>query len=250
LNPYYSTAVLDAVMSQCTTDVLYAEGPFSHREFSLLDSVLADTRGKPGFTFRAYLEPPENKDRECIDTMYVRTTKFFLTDYSPPQLTSSLFWTEMEAILTPDVAGLWEFGLCCQGTAMLFIDGKEVVDNQTHQQPGNAFLGAGTKEVNGTVKLEKGKSYKLLIQFGSAPTSKLVKKGVVTFRKGGVRLRGGPKIDVEAAIARAVQVAQNADQVLIVAGLNVSPNTVYFVAGCADDNFRATGKLKDKIAQT
>lgn len=180
------------------------EGPFSHREFSLLDNVVTDTRGKPGFTFRCYLEPPENTNRECIDTMYVRTTKFFLTDYSPSRLDSSLFWTEMEATLTPDVDGLWEFGLCCQGTAMLYIDGAEVVDNLTHQEPGNAFLGAGTKEVIGSINLKKGKRYILLIQFGSAPTSKLVKKGVVTFRKGGVRLRGGPHIDVQAAIENAV----------------------------------------------
>jgi len=209
-------------MTPHASSIHYAEGPFSHRDFSLLDHVLVDTQGNPGFTFRAYLAPPEVLDRECIDTKYVRTTKFFLTDYSPPRLTSSLFWTEMEASLTPDVGGEWEFGLCCQGTAMLFIDGKLVVDNATHQEPGNAFLGAGTKEVNGTARVEKGKTYRLLIQFGSAPTSRLVGKGVVTFRKGGVRLRGGPKIDVEAAIGEAVEVARRADQVVIVAGLNVS----------------------------
>ena len=221
LNPYYSTPILDAVESR-SEEALYEEGPFSHREFSLLDNVLTDTRGQPGFTFRSYLEPPEEQNRECIDIMYVRTTKFFLTDYSPPRLDSSLFWTEMEATLKPDVDGLWDFGLCCQGTAMLYIDGAVVVDNQTHQEPGNAFLGAGTKEVIGTISLQKGRAYRLLIQFGSAPTSKLVKKGVVTFRKGGVRLRGGPQIDVEASIARAVKVAEQADQVLVVAGLNVS----------------------------
>jgi len=154
--------------------------------------------------------------------MYVRTTKFFLTDYCPPGLNSSLFWTEMEAVLTPDQGGMWDFGLCCQGTAMLYIDGAEVVDNLTHQEPGNAFLGAGTKEVIGSISLEKGKQYKLLIQFGSAPTSKLVKKGVVTFRKGGVRLQGGPRIDVQKAIEEAVEVVKDADQVVVVTGLNVS----------------------------
>jgi beta-glucosidase len=153
--------------------------------------------------------------------MYVKTAKFFLTDYSPPKLRTSLFWTEMEANLAPEKSGPWDFGLCTQGTARLFIDGVEVVDNETRQEPGNAFLGAGTKEVMGTIALEAGKTYKLLITFGSAPTSKLVKKGIVSFRKGGVRLRGAPKIDVEEAIEEAIEVAKAADQVVIVAGLNV-----------------------------
>ena len=160
--------------------------------------------------------------RECIDTMFVKTTKFFLTDYSPPKLTGPLFWAEMEATFSPDKNGLWEFGLCTQGTAKMFLDGVEIIDNATRQEPGNAFLGAGTKEVTGTVSVESGRAYKLLISFGSAPTSKLVQKGVVTFRKGGVRLRGGPRVDVEAAISEAVNVAVGANQVVIVAGLNVS----------------------------
>lgn len=154
--------------------------------------------------------------------MFVKTTKFFLTDYSPPQLTSSLFWAEMEACLTPDKSGLWDFGICTQGTARLFLDDVEIIDNATHQEPGNAFLGAGTKEVFGTVNLQAGKKYKLLISFGSAPTSKLVAPGIVTFRKGGVRLRGGPKINVENAINEACEVAKKADQVVLVVGLNVS----------------------------
>lgn len=223
LNPYYTTSVLESIRERCG-DVRYAEGPFSHMEFSLLDSTLTDANGEPGFTFRAYNDPPEVVGRECIDTMSVRTTKFFLTDYSPAKLKSSLFWAEMEACLTPDKSGPWDFGLCTQGTARLFIDAEEVVDNATHQEPGNAFLGAGTKEVMGTISLVAGRKYKLLITFGSAPTSKLVKKGVVTFRKGGVRLRGGPRIVVETAIQEAVKVAMSAQQVVIVAGLNVRPH--------------------------
>lgn len=201
---------------------MFSEGPYSHLEFSLLDSVITDTNGNAGFTFRSYLEPPENTSRKEIDTMFVKTTKFFLTDYSPPQLTSSLFWAEMEACLTPDKSGLWDFGICTQGTARLFLDDVEIIDNATHQEPGNAFLGAGTKEVFGTVNLQAGKKYKLLISFGSAPTSKLVAPGIVTFRKGGVRLRGGPKINVENAINEACEVAKKADQVVLVVGLNVS----------------------------
>jgi beta-glucosidase len=191
-------------------------------EFALRDSVITDLQGNPGFTFRTYLEPAEVKDRKCMDTKYVKTTKFFLTDYSVPGSDSSLFWAEMEATLKPDRSGPWSFGLCVHGTARLFIDGVEVVDNETRQEPGNAFLGAGTQEVFGTVDLQAGKLYNLLVTFGSAPTSKIVNKGVVTFRKGGVRLRGGPHIDTDAAMQEVMQTASAAEQVVVVAGLNVS----------------------------
>ncbi|KAK5210282.1 hypothetical protein LTS13_000823 [Exophiala xenobiotica] len=219
LNAHYSTSILESVQRKCD-DVRYAEGPFSHLDFSLRDGVITDTKGNPGFTFRCYLEPPEVKNRELIDTMYVRTSKFFLSDYSPPKLNSPLFWAEMEATLVPDKPGPWSFGLCTHGTARLFVDGIELIDNETHQEPGNTFLGAGTKEVMGTINLEAGRHYRLLITFGSAPTSKLVKKGVVTFRKGGVRLRGGPEIVVSEAMTEAVRVAKAAEQVVVVVGLN------------------------------
>jgi beta-glucosidase len=220
LNPYYSVSILSAIQERSSATP-FAEGPYSHLEFALNDSVITDSRGSPGFTFRCYLDPPEIKDRKCIDILHVKTTKFFLTDYCPQGLTGSLFWTEMEATLHPDRSGKWDFGLCAHGTARLFLDGVEVIDNATTQRPGNAFLGAGTREEFGSVELEFGKTYKLLISFGSAPTSKLVKKGMVTFRKGGVRLRGGPRIETSKAIAQAIDVAKRADQVVLVAGLNV-----------------------------
>ncbi|KAH7409759.1 putative beta-glucosidase I [Cadophora sp. MPI-SDFR-AT-0126] len=219
LNPYYTSPVLEAIRFKCG-DVRYAEGPFSHLEFSLLDGIITDTNGDAGFTFRSYLDPPEVDARECIDTMYVKTTKFFLADYSPSRLKSSLFWAEMEACLTPNKSGQWEFGLSTYGTARLFIDGVEVIDNATRQEPGNSFLGAGTKEVMGAITLCAGQKYKLLITFGSAPTSRLIRQGDVTIRKGGVRFRGGPQTVVDEAIEEAMEVARNAEQVVIVAGLN------------------------------
>ncbi|KAL6692428.1 hypothetical protein J3F84DRAFT_384017 [Trichoderma pleuroticola] len=107
--------------------------------------------GAGGFTFQCFLKPPKTKKRTCIHTMYAKTTKFFLTDYSPPQLTGTLFWAGMEAAFSPDKSGLWDFGLCERGIAQVFLDGVEVIDNKTRQEPGNVFLGAGTKEVMGSV---------------------------------------------------------------------------------------------------
>jgi beta-glucosidase len=129
----------------------------------------------------------------------------------------------------------------------------EFIDNTTTQRPGNAFLGAGIREEIGSVELEVGKTYKLLISFGSVPTSKLVKKGIVTFRKGGVRLRGGHRIDASKAIAQAIAVAKRADQVVLVAGLNVGrPSSVFLKQHIQAHaaGFRVIGRLRARTGRT
>jgi beta-glucosidase len=221
LSPYYAIAPLDAIRAKCS-DVRFAQGAYSHHELPLLSHDLYDASGNPGLTFRAYNDPPEVEGRECIDELHVTSTNFFLTDYDPPGLKSALFYAEIEGYLTPEQSGFWDLGISVSGTARLFVNDVEVIDNATTQEPGHAFFGSGTKEVVGSVHLSAGRKHKLLVTFGSAPTSKMLRKGVVSFRKGGVRIGGCPRIEPENAIEEAVKVAAEADQVVLFAGLNVS----------------------------
>lgn len=149
------------------------------------------------------------------------SSNFFLTDFENPKLDPNLFYAEIEAYLTPEESGIWDFGVSASGTAKLFVDGEEIIDNETKQVQGHAFFGSGTREEVGQVTLSAGKKHKLLVTFGSGATSKLLPKGVVSFRKGGVRLGGCPTISFAEATEAAVEVAAAAEQVLIVAGLNV-----------------------------
>lgn len=67
------------------------------------------------------------------------------------------------ATITPDVSGEWVFALTSTGPSRLHIDGELVVDNSQPERGGTAFYGAASTEVTGTVALEAGRSYELVV---------------------------------------------------------------------------------------
>jgi beta-glucosidase len=121
--------------------------------------------------------------------------------------------------------GEFELGLCVYGTAKLFVDGVMTIDNATSQRQGTVFFGCGTLEETGVVTVKKGQTYHIKVEFASSPTNKLGAGGVIRFGGGGVRIGGAFKIDPTEEINRAVALAKDAEQVVICAGLNVSPNS-------------------------
>jgi beta-glucosidase len=72
----------------------------------------------------------------------------------------------------------------------------------------------------GRIELEEGRTYEVLIQFGSAATSEMVVPGVPVMRGGGLRLGGVWSSHPAADIENAVKVAREVDQVVVIAGLN------------------------------
>lgn len=222
LTPYYAITPFEAVQGYCA-DVRFSQGCYGHKELPLLDRKVKTSDGRPGLIFRVYNDPPEVQDRECVDELYVTTSMFHLTDYYQTKIKNQLFYAEIETYLTPEENEVWDFGITVQGTARLFIDGEQLVDNATTQVLGESFFGAGTREEQGSIVLNSNQTYKLVVDFASAPTSKLVKKSRVAQAKGGVRLAGSPRIQPDKSIEQAVLLAKEVDQVVLFAGLNVSP---------------------------
>ena len=85
------------------------------------------------------------------------------------------------------------------------------------------FFSCGTVEERATHRLKKGKAYKILVEFGRSPTSKLEQGSNIPFGHGALRIGGAKVIDPEVEIGLAVSLAKEAEQVVICAGLNVSP---------------------------
>lgn len=110
------------------------------------------------------------------------------------------------------------------GTAKLYVDSKMVIDNETAQRQGSVFYGCGTVEEKGIIQVTKGASYHIKVVFASAPTNKLGAGGVVRFGGGGIRIGGCPIMDPKMEIEKAKIMAEKVDQVIICAGLNVSPS--------------------------
>jgi len=168
-----------------------------------------------------YREPASAKHREEVDEIYVDTSRIFLVDYKNDKLDSEVFYIDFYADLTPEVTGDYTFGLVVAGTGKLFVDDKLVIDNATKQRIGEEFFGSGTEEEKSTIKLEKGKTYRLRLEFGSGPTITVRRPGATSIGSGGLRLGLVLETDPQDEIDKAVQLAKEVDQVVIVAGLSV-----------------------------
>lgn len=219
LLPYCTVTPFDGVSSQCGS-VRFSQGAYSHKELPLLGNSLRTSDGRPGFDFRAYDKPVNAADRKLLDTLHLTDSYMFVMDYKVPNYTSSTYYVDVEGIFTPEEEGTYEFGLTVQGTGQLFIDGKLIVDNVHDQRPGTAFFGSGTVEEIGSMALEAGKSYKVRVEFGTAPTAKSSSRATVSFGAGGLRVGGCKRIDPEKAIVDAVKLASEVEQVVVFAGLN------------------------------
>lgn len=219
LAPYYTVSPFEGVSAKSTAKVEFSQGAYAHQNLPLLGEWLKTTDGKAGFSFKVYNEPADVSTRTCIDELHLASSMMFFMDYVNPKL-GSIWYADMEGFYSPDTSGLYDFGLSVSGTAQLFVDDKLVVDNTTDQKPGASFFGTGTEEVIGSSELEAGKSYKITIKWGCAATSSITHTGIISFGHGGCRFGACKREEPEDAIAKAVKLASEVDQVVLFAGLN------------------------------
>ncbi|CAI7664742.1 unnamed protein product [Penicillium viridicatum] len=226
LAPYYTVTPFDGVSAKTKGEVKYSQGVYSHKDLPLLGPKLKTADGKPGFTFKVYNEHPNSgEDRQVVDELHLLESSGFLMDYVNPKIKSMTYYVDMEGTFTPEESGVYDFGVTVVGTGKLLIDGEVVVDNTKNQKQGSAFFGTATIEEIGTKELTAGQTYKVLFQFGSAPTSDLDTRGIVAFGPGGFRFGASRQVSQEELIANAVEQAKTASQVVIFAGLTLEWET-------------------------
>ncbi|EAW12619.1 beta-glucosidase H [Aspergillus clavatus NRRL 1] len=219
LDAYYTVAPFDGVKAKSEGEVSFSQGVYSYNELPVLGPLLKTEEGEKGFKFRVYNEPSSNPNRELLDELRLENSLGFLMDYKHPKVTSFLFYADMEGYFTPEEDGIYDFGVTVQGTGKLYIDGELVVDNSKNQRQGTAFFGNATVEEKGSKELKAGQTYKVVVEFGSAPTSDLDMRGVVVFGPGGFRFGAARRVGQEELISKAAELASQADQVVIFAGL-------------------------------
>lgn len=213
---------LDAIQAQAE-NVRYALGATARKTLPQIGPLLRTQDGRQGYSIKFYLHPPDEENRELVEELHLDDTKILLIDYKNPKIKNNLFFADIEGILVPEEGGIWEFGLLVCGTAQLFIDGQLIVDNKTKQRRGQSFFGAGTVEEIGSINLETGRSYNLLVRFGSSATASYsLSLGAAPVPGGGVSIGGAKRTDPKEELEKAVQLAREVDQVVICAGLNVS----------------------------
>ncbi|KAL4870579.1 hypothetical protein BDV12DRAFT_165846 [Aspergillus spectabilis] len=219
LDAYYTVTPFDAVSAQSKGEVQFAQGAYSHKDLPLIGHLLKTDDGKTGFKFRVYDEPASSNNRELLHELHLVSSQGFLMDYRHPKIKSFLYYVDMEGFFTPEEDGIYDFGVVVVGTAKLLVDGEVVVDNTKNQRLGSAFFGNGTVEEQGSKELKAGQTYKITLQFGTAPTSDIDTRGVVIFGPGGFRFGAARRTTQEELISNAVALASKADQVVVFAGL-------------------------------
>lgn len=198
----------------------YTLGAFLNKTLPDIGRILTLENGEKGTTIKFFLDPPGTPNREPFDTVYSDTTRLFLPDYRHEKMEpgSDLYYGDIEGYFAPEETSDYEFGCSCLGTAQMFLDDKLIVDNKTKQVRGDAyFLAMGTREERGRVHLEKGRRYKLRVEFGTRPSSNLITPFHET---GGVYFGAEIKTADEEALRKAVEVAKKADKVILVTGLS------------------------------
>lgn len=219
LHAYYAVTPFEGVTAQSKGEVQYTEGVYSHKNLPLIGPLLKTDDGKTGFKFRVYDEPASSTNRELLHELHLVSSEGFLMDYRHPKIKSFLYYVDMEGYFTPEEDGIYDFGVVVVGTGKLLVDGEVVVDNTKNQRLGSAFFGNGTVEEKGCKELKAGQSYKITLQFGTAPTSDIDTRGVVIFGPGGFRFGAARRTTPEELLTKAVDLASKVDQVVVFAGL-------------------------------
>src|ERR1700761_2994335 len=214
LLPYYAISPLDAIRKQ-VPEAKYALGAPAWKALPLMTRLTKTTDGENGLTMTVFLDPPSVTHRKAIDQVFVNKSDILLVDYKHNLIKSSLYWLELTGTFTPEQTIDYDFSMCCAGTGKIFVNGELVVDNETHQRPGNSFFGAGTAEEIGRLRLEEGQTYDIKVTFGTLPTMTFSSPGTTGFGAGGLRVGLERKAEIDTEIERAVQLAKEVDQVIL-----------------------------------
>lgn len=222
LRSYYSVTPFEGIAKKMTSSPKYALGAMGVKSLQgLAENLTNPFTGKRGYNMKFFKEPSSSSHRELVDELNLDLSHVFLADYKNPKLDSNLYFIDFEGDLVVNESGEYAFGISVYGTAQLFVDGKLLVDNKTSQSRGDSFFNLGTSEKKGTIFLEKGKEYKIRVEFGSAPSYTLVNAGVVEFGGGGGVNLGFSKVyEKDEEIKKAVEVAKSVDNVVLCIGLN------------------------------
>ncbi|CAH0022152.1 unnamed protein product [Clonostachys rhizophaga] len=222
LQPTYTVSVFQGIQGQVPTSakVFYEPGVFGHMLLPCLtgDHVTNDSR-EPGVSIDVYNEPHTCAGRIPFDSLKIPQSSYQMMDYTHPKKQDT-FYVSMRANFVAEYDGPYEFGLASYGVSKLFINNKQVIDNETDQIPGGMFFGKGSAERRGVFNMISGQSYELRVEAGSAATSKVTSSSMLPIPGGACRLGGCLKLDPVEGIRRAIQLARRCKHVIVVAGLN------------------------------
>ncbi|CAG99696.1 beta-glucosidase H [Kluyveromyces lactis] len=226
VNSYYVISPYEGIVKKVGKEVPYTIGAESHKTLSNLIEQLVVDPSKPaegdnaGATGSFYSEPVEKRAKD-ESPFHVATFKHsfnLLFDFKHEKIdtTNPIFYITLEGYFTPEEDADYIFGLQVFGTGVLYLDDELLIDQRKGQVSGDFCFGAGTIEKTKTVTLQKGKAYKVRIEYGSGPTSELVSE----FGSGALQVGVTKAIDADEEIKKAAKLAAAHDKAILCIGLN------------------------------
>ncbi|QPG75305.1 hypothetical protein FOA43_002656 [Brettanomyces nanus] len=217
LTPYYETNVYDSICHLLGEKKTYALGCSIDKGAGDLGKNVVSGSHK-GFDIRVFKEPPETANRTLIEQFYIESSMLKLFDYQPVE-DSELFYMDMDGEFTPETSGEYTISEKCFGSALVYLDGKILIDDKTDQ-----VLGGDADEVTSVgykkkVQFKAGQTYKFHLEFGSAPTFPFQSEDLTSMNGGGSIYVGLMlDYDEERFIADAVAKASKANTVILCTG--------------------------------
>ncbi|KJA20349.1 glycoside hydrolase family 3 protein [Hypholoma sublateritium FD-334 SS-4] len=210
-------------LKEAGTEVVYSEGARANKTAPSLDYDMLTLDGRRGWigSWYNHLSDDSFEVADLIREQYIDETRLFISTSYPKGITKR--WTlKLRGQLKPrEKDCTFEFGLTVAGRGKLYVDGNLVIDNWTRQRRGEDFFGSATVEEYGQYDLKAGVKHDILVEFcnvrGPADGDE---DELVMDSNPGIRLGGAEVQDVDMLISSAVELASEADAVIVVVGLN------------------------------
>ena len=209
VNAHYTITPFAAVVARAggQVNIGYEIGCTNHKLLPLIDTnQLSTTEGEHGLMLD-YFHTPAFSGTPIASTLSQSTALFWMGD-PPTGVNPQQFALRATARFTAETGGRYSFGLVSAGLSRLLLDGQEVIDNWTQQQPGESFFGMGSTEATASIELTAGQTYTLALEYskGNSPLA-------------AVRL-GCLAPQPADALERAVALAASSDVALVFVGLS------------------------------
>ncbi len=209
--PHYRTHVLEELRNALgeDTEVSFSRGCTSHKTLPILDARSFDPDNAEASGFEAKFFQGFAFEGEPVLERTIRKLDLIWLGEVGKGVDPSSFSLRLTGDFVAAEDGAHVFGLTCAGKARLFVDGELLVDNWNDQTRGDAFFGTGTREESATKALTAGQKANLVIEYCS--------DGAVAMP--GLKVGHHPPIPAD-LMDQAVRAAHEADQAIVVVGLN------------------------------
>jgi len=213
VKPHYVIHPLEGLTENLkeSIEVKYAKGCHTHKFLPAIDKNLirCPETEESGFLVEFY--KGEDFAGEVLDSSVMRGGRFWaLTGFGmdvASKMERPSLSVRFKAILSPKISGEHMFELVSIGPARLKVDGEEIVDNWSSQEPGDAFFSYGSAPRRSSINLEEGREYILEIEYKWQGRFPAVQIGMLP-------------PDEEDLMERAVSLAKECDAVVMVVGTN------------------------------